>query len=291
MILLIAHAFQRLTCPLLAITLTVLVVVFSPSGSVLADDPEFFDVPFANNQWNIGRRVDESQLRYCIDRRNPDWELAAEIVDAVVGALLLEPQRYEVESDFINEHITKIYAIMLEHCDILMGFKLIPGGYDNWITLTRSYYQAEYVFVTADPDVLALANLAPSRPIGPMMGTSAHIRLISYIKTLPAEDRWPIYPMGTSEVLFKSLMNGTIDVALVWAPTFWAKQLQDPVYVDLHVIDPAPLPPTSHGVGALMLADKIFLRTAFDEAINALIEDGTIAGILEKFNFPATVRP
>ena len=291
MILPFAHAFLRLTSSLLAFTLTVLVVVLSLGGSVSADDPEFFDVPFANNQWNIGRRVDESQLRYCIDRRNPDWELAAEIVDAVAGALLLEPHRYEVESDFINEHITKIYAIMLEHCDILMGFKLIPGGYDNWLTITRSYYQAEYVFVTADPDVLTLANLAPTRAIGPIMGTAAHVRLISYIKTLPTEDRWPIYPIGTSELLFKSLLNGTIDVALVWAPTFWAKQLQDPVYADLHVIDPTPLPPTSHGVGALMLADKIFLRTAFDEAINALIVDGTITGIIEKFNFPGKVSP
>ena len=291
MILPFAHVFLRLTSSLLALTLTVLVVVLSPGDSVLADDPEFFDVPFANNQWNIGRRVDESKLRYCIDRRNPDWELAAEIVEAVAGALLLEPQRYEVESDFINEHITKIYAIMLEHCDILMGFKLIPGVYDNWLTITRSYYQAEYVFVTADPDVLTLANLAPTRSIGPIMGTAAHIRLISYIKTLPAEDRWPIYPIGTSELLFKSLLNGTIDVALVWAPTFWAKQLQDPVYADLHVIDPTPLPPTSHGVGALMLADKIFLRTAFDEAINALIEDGTITDIIEKLNFPGTVSP
>ena len=290
MILPIAHAFLRLTSSLLAVALTVLVAVLSPGGSVSAEDPEFFDVPFANNQWNIGRRVDESQLRYCIDRRNPDWELAAEIVDAVAGALLLQPQRYEVESDFVSEHITKIYAILLEHCDIHMGFKLIPGGYDNWIILTRSYYQAEYVFVTADPDVLALANLAPTRAIGPMMGTSAHIRLVSYIKALPAEDRWPIYPMGTSELLFKSLLNGKIDVGLVWAPTFWAKQLQDPVYAKLHVIDPTPLPPTILGVGALMLADKMFLRTAFDEAITALIEDGTIAGILEKFNFPATVR-
>ena len=57
------------------------------------------------------------------------------------------------------------------------------------------------------------------------------------------------------------------------------------------MIDPSPLPPTILGVGALLLADKIFLRTAFDEAITALIEDGTIAGILEKFNFPATARP
>ena len=291
MILLIAHAFHRLTCPLLAITLTVLVVVFSPSGSVLADDPEFFDVPFANNQWNIGRRVDESKLRYCIDRRNPDWELAAEIVEAVAGALLLDPQRYEVESDFIIEDITRIYAIMLEHCDIHMGFKLTPGGYDNWITLTRSYYHAEYVFVTADPDLLALGNLEPTRAIGPTMGTSAHIRLISYIKTLSAEDRWPIYPMGTSDLVLKSLLNGTIDVGLLWGPTFWAKQLQDPAYAELHVIDPSPLPPTNLGVGALLLADKIFLRTAFDEAITALIEDGTIASILKKFHFPATARP
>lgn len=287
----IAHAFLRLTSSLLAVVLTVLATVLFPSNPVLANDPEFFDVPFANNQWNIGRRVDESKLRYCIDRRNPDWELAAEIVEAVAGALLLEPQRYEVESDFIIEDITRIYAIMLEHCDIHMGFKLTPGGYDNWITLTRSYYHAEYVFITADPDLLALGNLAPTRAIGPTMGTSAHIRLVSYIKALPAEDRWPIYPMGTSELVLKSLLNGTIDVGLVWAPTFWAKQLQDPVYAEFHVIDPSPLPPTILGVGALLLADKIFLRTAFDEAITALIEDGTIAGILEKFNFPATARP
>ena len=287
----IKHAFLRLTGPFLMILLPFLMIFLSLGDAVLANDPEFFDVPFANNQWNIGRRLDESQLRYCIDPRNPDWELADEIVKAVAAALLLEPQRYEVESDFISEDITRIYAIMLEHCDIHMGFKLIPGGYANWITLTRSYYQAQYVFVTADPKLLTLANLEPTRPIGPKMGTSAHIRLVSYIKALPVEDRWPIYPMGTSELMFKSLLNGKIDVGLVWAPTFWSKQLQDPVYADLQVIDPTPLPPTILGVGALMLSDKIFLRTAFDEAITALIEDGTIANIIEKFDFPATVKP
>jgi len=290
MILPTIYYFLHLTGLLLAVALTVLVVIF-PSSPILANDPEFFDVPFANNQWNIGRRVDESKLRYCIDRRNPDWELAAEIVEAVAGALLLKPQRYDVESDFIIEDITRIYAIMLEHCDIHMGFKLTPGGYDNWITLTRSYYHSEYVFVTADPNLLTLANLAPTRAIGPKIGTSAHIRLVSYIKALPTEDRWPIYPMGTSDLILKSILNGTIDVGLVWAPTFWAKHRQNPAYAEIHVIDPSPLPPTTLGVGALLLADKIFLRTAFDEAITALIEDGTITTILEKFNFPATARP
>ena len=50
------------------------------------------------------------------------------------------------------------------------------------------------------------------------MGTSAHIRLVSYLTALPAEDRWPTYPMGTNELALESLLNGTVDVALVWAP-------------------------------------------------------------------------
>ena len=57
------------------------------------------------------------------------------------------------------------------------------------------------------------------------------------------------------------------------------------------MIDPNPLPPTTLGVGALMLANETFLRTALDEAIAALSEDGTIAGILEKYGFPATAKP
>jgi polar amino acid transport system substrate-binding protein len=291
MILSITNNFLRLTGTLFALAASFLVTLISPGGVVLAADPEFFDVPFANNQWNIGRRVDDSKLRYCIDRRNPDWELAAEIVDAVAGALLLEPQRYIVKSEIVGEDLTKTYALLLEHCDILMGFKLIPGTYADWITLTRPYYHAKYTYVTADPDLLTLATLAPTRAIGPIMGTSAHIRLVSYVKALPAEARWPIYPMGTSELMLESLLNGTIDVGLIWAPTFWAKHPQDPAYAALHVIDSTPLPATTLGVGALLLSDKVFLRTAFDMAVTSLIEDGTITDIIDKFNFPATVNP
>lgn len=286
----VAFAFPRLASPLLALALAVPVAALSP-GPVSAEEPEFYDVPYAPGQWNFGRRLDESQLRYCVDRRDPDWEVAAAIADAIAQGLLLEPQRYVVERKFVIEDITKVYAIMLEHCDIHMGFKLIPGGYSNWATLTRSYYEAQYVFVTADPDIHALADVAPARPIGATMGTSAHIRLVSYLTALPAEDRWPTYPMGTNDRALEALLNGTVDVALVWAPNLWAKQRQDPAYAGLHVIDPSPLPPTTLGVGALLLANETFLRTAVDQAIAALSEDGTIAGILEKYGFPATAKP
>ncbi len=281
-------ALPRLAGPSLAFA--VLVFAALP-GPVPGQEPEFYDRPYAEKQWTFGRRLDESQLRYCVDWRDPDWEVAGAIADALALGLLLEPQRYVVKGHIPIEDITIVYGIMLEHCDIHMGFKLIPQGYPDWVTVTRPYYEAEYVFVSANPDVQSLADLQPSRPIGATMGTQAHLRLVSYLMALPAEDRWLTYPMGTGDLALESLLKGTVDVAVVWAPRLWAKQREDPAYAGLHVIDPDPLPPTTLGVGALLLSNEMFLRTAIDEAIAALRADGTIAGILDEYGFPAKANP
>lgn len=287
----IAFAFSRLTSPLLAVALAAFMALLSPPSALAQGEPEFFEKPYAEGQWNIGRRFDESQLRYCVDKRDSDWEPAAAIADALAGALLLEPVRYTVESDIVQEDITRVYALLIEHCDIHMGFKLIPEGYGNWSMLSRAYYDTSYVFVTNKPDINSLADLPGGRPIGATIGTSAHVRLVSYLAALPAEQRWPTYPMGTNDLALDSLVNGTVDVALVWAPVFWAKQRAGGAYADMHVIDSNPLPPTTLGVGALMLSDQTFLRSALDEAITALTADGTIAGIIESFGLPATPAP
>ena len=263
-----AYAFQRLAAVPLALAMIALLI-----GPTVAQEAEFDAVPFADGQWEIGRRLDESQLRYCVDKRDPAWEVAAAIADAIASGLLLEPQRHVVESDIVVEDITKVYARMLKHCDVHMGFKLIPEGYGSWISVTRAYYDTQYVFVTADPDLQRLADLPPGRAIGATVGTSAHIRLVSYLSALPAERRWPAYPYGTNDLALESLLDGVVDVALVWAPNLWAKQRQDPAYANLHVIDSTPLPPTTLGVGAIVLSDQKFLRNAIDEAIVALSAD------------------
>ena len=276
-----------------------LAAAVSWSQPVLAYEPEFFDVPFADGQWNIGRRLDESKLRYCVDPRDPGWEVAAEIADAIAGALLLEPERYVVQSEIISEDITKVYELLLKHCDMHMGFKLIPDGYATWSFLTRPYFETDYAFVTTGPALEKLGDLEPGGKIGATLGTSAHLRLVSYLTAMPAADRWSAFPMGTNTQALDSLVDGTlvdgtlvdgtVDVALVWAPTLWAMQRNDPTDASLHVISPAPLPPTTLGVGALMLSNQTFLRTAVDEAIAALSADGTLAGILESYGFPAVV--
>ncbi len=284
----VLFAFFRVTAVLLTLAAPAAV---ASAISALAQEAEFNDVPYADGQWQVGRRLDESQLRYCVDKRDTDWEVAGAVADAIASGLLLEPQRYVVESNIVLEDLTKIYARMLEHCDVYMGFKLIPEGYANWVSLTRAYYETDYVFVTANPGLERLADLPPDGAIGAAIGTTAHIRLVSYLKALPPEQRWTTFPYGSNELALESLLNGSVDVALVWAPNLWAKQRDDAAYADLRVIDPTPLPPTKLSVGAIVLANQTFLRNAIDEAISALSADGTFTKIYESFAFPATVVP
>ncbi len=284
-----AFALRRLAALLSILALTGPAAFVMPASA--QQEPEFFDTPYADGEWNIGRRLDESQLRYCVDERDPDWEVAAAIADSIASGLLLEPVRYVVESEIPIEDITRLYAVMLKHCDVHMGFKLIPEGYPDWLSITSAYYDSQYVFVTADPALHALADLPPSRKIGATIGTSAHIRLVSYLTALPAEKRWPTYPYGTNELALEQLLSGVVDVALVWGPSFWGKQRNDPAYANLHIMDPNPLPVTALGVGAVVLSDHTFLRNAIDEAIAALRADGTFAKILASFDFPATATP
>jgi len=278
--------FPRLTGAVLSL---VVAALWGPPVS--ADEPEFFDVPFAHGQWNVGRRLDESKLRYCVDPRDPGWEVASEIAVAIAGALLLEPVRYVVQSEIVSEDITKVYELLLKHCDMHMGFKLIPDGYATWSFLTRPYFETDYAFVTAAPALKELGDLEPGGKIGATLGTSAHLRLVSYLTAMPAANRWQTFPMGTNKQAIASLTAGTVDVALVWAPSLWPLQRSDAASAALHVISPAPLPATTLGVGALMLSDQTFLRTAVDQAIAALSADGTLAGILDSYGFPAVVVP
>lgn len=283
-----AFSFSRPAGLVAALALAIPAATLPMGPAAAQGEPEFYEEPFAERQWEIGRRFDESQFRYCVDPRDADWEVADAIAESIAGALLLEPQRYVVEKELAIEDITKIYELMLEHCDVHMGFKLIPEGYGSWIALTRAYYESSYVFVTTDPDISSLADLEPGRAIGATVGTSAHIRLLSYLMALPAQQRWPAYPYGTNELALESLADGAVSVALVWAPSLWDEERKNEDYADLRIIDPDPLPPTSLGVGAVVLSNHAFLRNAIDEAIVALTADGTIAGILESFDFPAT---
>lgn len=283
--------FRRLTDLLAMVVLTL--AFLAPSAPAWAQqDPDFYDdQPYAPGQWDIGRPLNQSELRYCVDPRDPSWEVDGEIADAIAQILLLEPKRYVVPSEFANEDFTKVYAILLQNCDVYMGFKLIPDGYPDWVTLTRPYEDISYEFVSAKPELQALSDLPPGRPIAGTIGTTATIRVSTYSAALPQDKRWLIFPFNADDNALAAVLGGTADVAVVWAPSFWNKQQHDPAYAALHVIDSAPIPPTTLGVGGLLLKQNAFMRTQIDQAIAALTADGTIQAIVDKYKYPAMVQP
>jgi polar amino acid transport system substrate-binding protein len=94
--------------------------------------------------------------------------------------------------------------------------------------------------------------------------------------------------MSTDEAALRAVLRGTSGAALVWAPSLWALQANDPELGKLKTIAPAPLPVSTVDIGAALLANEAFLRSSVDQAIASLVADGTIQSILSNHKFPAT---
>jgi polar amino acid transport system substrate-binding protein len=126
-------------------------------------------------------------------------------------------------------------------------------------------------------------------PVAQAIGTAADLVLIQYLRTLTAGNRWQRIPLSSNEAALNAVANGTVAAALVWAPALWALQREDPQLArNLHVLpSTSPLPVTTIGIGAALLSEQSFLQNSLDQAITSLVADGTIAGILEEFDFPA----
>jgi polar amino acid transport system substrate-binding protein len=249
--------------------------------------PAVAQTPYVQDEWKYGRRQDGPTLHYCVDERDPDVPVARKIGAAIAGALLLEPKEHTVGEDWSGEDIDQIYRVLLETCDVFLGFKLIPDAYPDWLTITRGYYRAAYAFVTASPDWKSLADVPRSQTLGGTIGTSADIRLIQYLAALKPAERWTHHPMGSDEAAVLDVSRGKLGAALVWAPSFWALQKDNPDFARLRMIAANPLPVSTADVGAVLLARETFLRANVDQAIIALTADGTLDTILKGFGFPA----
>lgn len=245
--------------------------------------------PFVPNPERFGRRADQGKLSFCVDQRDPDWPVAQAIGTAIAESLLLEPDLQLIGNQLVTQPLEALYVSFLERCDVFLGFKLLPEAYPQWLALTRPYYEASYVLVSTDPQLQSLSGIPFSQPIGSTIGTAADLVLIQYLRTLTAGNRWQRIPLSSNEAALNAVANGTVAAALVWAPALWALQREDPQLArNLHVVpSTSPLPVTTIGIGAALLSEQSFLQNSLDQAITSLVADGTIAGILEEFDFPA----
>jgi polar amino acid transport system substrate-binding protein len=254
-----------------------------------AGGPASAQGPYVADLERFGRHGDNYTLRFCVDRREPGWQVDQAIGEAIAAALLIEPQVHVVEETAVQADFDRLYRHFLEDCSLYFGFKLIAAAYPPWLSLSRPYYEVGYRFVVKQPGWTSLADVPTTEALGPTIGTSADLRLVQYLQSLPADKRWRRFPMGTDEAALNAVVEGRVAAALVWEPSFSVMRASNPAFADLRTIDPDPLPTTRLPVGAAMLSQDAFLRNSVDEAIAALIADGTIEAILTEKNFSATV--
>jgi polar amino acid transport system substrate-binding protein len=252
--------------------------------------------PFVVDEWRFGLHETNATLRYCIDARDPDAPVARKIAAAVTAALLLRPEAYVIGSDprvedMSGEDLDDTYRMLIQHCDVFFGFKLVPNAYPEWLTVTRPYYRSTYVFVAASPAWKSLSDMPTNRAIGATIGTAADLRLTQYLLAIPAAKRWDKYPMASDEAALQAVINRTTGAALVWAPALWALRKTDPAIAALPEMAPAPLPVSTADVGAILLSKQVFLRSSIDQAIASLTADGSLAAILRDEHFAGTTIP
>ncbi len=258
--------------------------------------PSQAETPFVVDEWRFGTPETNAALRYCVDERDPDWPVARKIASAVAGALLLQPVEYLIgddprSTDMSGEDLDDTYRMLIQHCDVFFGFKLVQDAYPGWVTITRPYYRSAYVYVAADAAWKSLGDMPTTRPIATTIGTGADMRLTQYLLAAPAEKRWDKYPMSSDEAAVQAVMQGTTGAALVWAPALWALRKTNAGIAKLPEIAPSPLPVSTADVGAILLSKQAFLRSSVDQAIASLTADGTIAGILKEEKFPGEPEP
>jgi polar amino acid transport system substrate-binding protein len=258
--------------------------------------PSSADTPYVVDSWRFGTHESTATLTYCIDARDPDWPVARKIAAAVAGALLLQGKEYLIgedprTADMSGEDLDDTYRMLIQHCDVFFGFKLVPDAYPAWVTITRPYYRSSYVYVAADPAWKSLADMPVARAVGATIGTAADMRLSQYLLSVPAARRWDKYPMSSDEAALRAVLRGTTGAALVWAPALWTLRKTDPEIARLPEMAPSPLPVSTADVGAILLSRQSFLRSSLDQAIASLLADGTIATILADAGFPGTAPP
>ncbi len=263
---------------------------------VLAGHTARADTPFVVDQWRFGTHEATAELSYCIDARDPDWPVARKIAEAVAGALLLQPKEHLIgddprTADMSGEDMDDTYRLLIEHCDVVFGFKLVLDAYPAWLTITRPYYRGSYLYVVTDPAWAALSDMPTNRAIGATIGTGADMRLSQYLLAVSADKRWDKFPMSSDEAALRSVLKGTTGAALVWGPALWSLRKTDQAFGPLREIRPTPLPVSTADVGAILLSKQSFLRTSIDQAIASLTTDGTIADILNSEKFPGAPVP
>lgn len=238
------------------------------------------------------RRLQEDRIVFCVVSGASTSDFDRAVAEALAETLLLEAEFHEIPPDFpVYESVDflyTLYLLLMNDCNAFVGVNLAPEAYPSWLTLSRAYAEIPFVLAVTDETYTSLGDVPRERPLGVAMMSRADMGLIRYLQTLPQGNRWQRYPYADPELMLTRLLDGSIGGAFFWAPDLASLLEANSGAERVRTVPTDPLPATDAQLGIAMLAQDTYLRTTLDQAIVALIEDGTLQELLETHGLEGT---
>lgn len=235
------------------------------------------------------RRLAGDSINVCFDVTSLGRPFDEDVARAIGDALFLDINVVEGFGGFPlngDGFMDELTLAMNNTCDVFMGVTVSANSpFSEAFSLTRPYAAIPFVFVASDPAYQSLGDIPKDRPLGTAMASMGEMNYITWAQQQPKGESWVRYPYADAGKMTTRVLDGTIAAMILWQPALARLIADHPGAAGMHVIDASPVPPSSVRVGALVSSRNSFLRSQMDQAIDALVADGTIDALLDQHGY------
>jgi ABC-type amino acid transport substrate-binding protein len=241
---------------------------------------------------NNTRRLAGDSINVCFDRTSLGRPFDEDVARAIADALFLQINIVEGFGGFPlngDGFMDELTLAMNNTCDVFMGVTVSANSpFSEAFALTRPYATIPFVLVVSDPEWQTLGDIPKDRPLGTAMASMGEMGYITWAQQQPEGESWARYPYPDPNKMATRVLDGTIAGMILWQPTLARLLTEREDAAALRVIDASPVPGSAVSVGALVSSRNGFLRSQMDEAIDALVADGTIAALMAEHGYQGT---
>ncbi|QQR39652.1 substrate-binding periplasmic protein [Devosia rhizoryzae] len=235
------------------------------------------------------RRLAGNSINACFDVTSLGRPFDEAVAKAIGDALFLEVNVVEGFGGFPlngDGFMDELTLAMNNTCDVFMGVSVSANSpFSEAFSLTRPYATIPFVLAVSDPEWQSLGDIPKDRPLGTAMASMGEMQYITWAQQQPEGQSWVRYPYPDPIKMATRVLDGTIAGMILWQPALARLQAERPETEALRIIDSAPIPGAAVSVGALVSSRNGFLRSEMDQAIDALVADGTIDALMAEYGY------
>jgi polar amino acid transport system substrate-binding protein len=224
-------------------------------------------------------------IRVCIDHTSAGAPFDQAVAQAIGDALFLEIKWDEAPYGFPisgGGYLAELQIAMANRCDMLMGIAVQANSpFPDWVSVTRAYASVPFVLAVLDPAYRTLADIPKSLRLGTALASKGEREFLTHQIQQPRDNRWRRLPYADAGLMLTRLKDATLAGILLYQPALKRALDADPT-PSLRIIPLDPVPQAIVRVGAVVSNRDAFLRAQVDQAIDALVADGTIARLMEE---------